>query len=272
MPARSRRARTHVEHHDSAVGHAARDAHDDRLRRPSPDPVQAPDRPADDDHPPAAHAPRGGNARVAERRPDKRSNEDGLPSAAIRFAVDQGVSRDGAQRARGQLDGMLRGIRRAQQGERVTPFRHDAAPPWVFCFASARQSNYAAARGGGADALGREPGGSLSAPPGRTWCRSWCRLTVGCDRNLSKRIEAASRRRSARAREKRAQSSIFCGGWMGLLVSGSQVRSLRGPLRNPSSSARLPWRGHALGSQGCVPGVHRIGFPPFAIPGLDRSC
>src|SRR5262249_47981232 len=42
-------------------------------------------------------------------RPDYgrcRSNEDGLPSAAIRFAVDHGVSRDGAQRAGGQPDGM----------------------------------------------------------------------------------------------------------------------------------------------------------------------
>jgi hypothetical protein len=32
------------------------------------------------------------------------------------------------------------------------PFRTDAAPPWIFCFAYGRQSNYAAAHGGGADA------------------------------------------------------------------------------------------------------------------------
>src|SRR4030095_14229766 len=48
-------------------------------------------------------------------RADRRSNEDGLPSAAIRFAVDHGVSRDGAQTAGGQPDGMLRGIGRASR-------------------------------------------------------------------------------------------------------------------------------------------------------------
>src|SRR5262249_27888796 len=59
------------------------------------------------------------------------------------------------------------------------------------------------------------------------WCRFWCRSTVGYDRSVSNRIERVSRRRSARTREKRAQSSDFSGSWMGLLISGSQVRSLR---------------------------------------------
>jgi hypothetical protein len=65
-------------------------------------------------------------ARDGERRAradlttaDSRSNEDGLPSAAIRFAVDQGGQPRRRPRAGGQPAGMLRGIGRAQQGERV---------------------------------------------------------------------------------------------------------------------------------------------------------
>src|SRR5262249_32640765 len=62
---------------------------------------------------------------------------------------------------------------------------------------SRRQSNYAAPRGGGVDAPGREPGSSLSAPTPFSWCRLWCRLRVDEEITQSKEREVAISRKCA---------------------------------------------------------------------------
>ena len=60
-----------MEHHDGAVGHAARDARNDGLRRSPPEAVEASGGPTDDGHRRATYAPGGGDARVAEGRTEE---------------------------------------------------------------------------------------------------------------------------------------------------------------------------------------------------------